>query len=186
MRSPSEKEEVQKELVLKKCFDCMVENGIEQTSIREFSKATGMTTSSLYYWFKDKDEIVLEATEYGIRVIVDEFFDYAMEHLKNIGDICNGLQEISKKNQPSMKTLFQVVASPKYGPQITLLSEHTTVLFDTYAKKLTSQLDISYTKLRTVVDLCISAIIDCVLWSEWDKLKSELEFLMSIILTDAE
>ena len=32
MRDPSEKEEFQKEIVLKKCFDCMVENGIEKVT----------------------------------------------------------------------------------------------------------------------------------------------------------
>lgn len=181
MRNPCEKEEVQKESVLKKCFDCMVENGIEQTSIREFSKATGMTTSSLYYWFKDKDEIVLEATEYGIRVIVDEYFDYAMEHIADVKELCEELQEISKQYQPYMKTIFQVVASPKYGTKITEVSEHTTILFDTYAKKLTSHINIPYDKVRTIVDLCISSVIDCVLWSEWEKLSRELELLMSTL-----
>ena len=171
MRDPSEKEEVHKESVLKKCFDCMVENGIEQASIREFSKATGMTTSSLYYWF----------TEYGIRVVVDEYFDCAMEHIASVSELCSGLQEISKKYQPYMKTIFQIVASPRYGTKITEVSEHTTVLFDTYAKKLTSHIDIPYDKVRIIVDLCISSVIDCVLWSEWDKLSRELELLMSTL-----
>lgn len=81
-----------------------------------------------------------------------------------------------------MKTIFQVVASPKYGTKITEMSGHTTILFDTYAKKLTGQLRMPYVEIRTIVDLFISSFIDCVLWSEWDKLSRELELLMSLIL----
>ena len=62
MRKPTERENVQKDNVLKKCFECLIETGIEGASIKDFSNATGMTASSLYYWFTDKDEIVLDAT----------------------------------------------------------------------------------------------------------------------------
>ena len=75
MRNPVERDEIQKDIVLKKCFDCLVETGIEGATIRDFSRVTGMTTSSLYYWFNDKDEIVLDATEFGIRMIVDSLID---------------------------------------------------------------------------------------------------------------
>ena len=37
--------------VLKKCFDCLVSNGLENTSIRSFSTASGLNSSSLYYYF---------------------------------------------------------------------------------------------------------------------------------------
>ena len=33
--------------VLKKCFDCLVSNGLENTSIRSFSTASGLNSSSL-------------------------------------------------------------------------------------------------------------------------------------------
>lgn len=182
MREPAEREEIKKNKILEQCFNCIVEYGIEKTSIRVFSEATGMTTSSLYYWFKDKDEIVLDATEYGIIVIADAFFENAMEHIFKIDEVCNGLQELSKRYQAYLKTIFQIVASPQYGDRITELSKSITVLYDTYAKKMVSQLDIPYSDARTIVDLFISSIMDCTLWNEWDKLSRELEFLLSLIL----
>ena len=186
MRNPSEKEEIQKELVLKNCFECMVKNGIEETSIREFSKATGMTASSLYYWFNNKDEIVLEATEYGIRVIIDQFFDFAMQHVKNVEKMCFEIQEKAKNYQTSLKTVFQVVASPKYGLKMAEVSEHISILFDVYAKKISGQLDMPYAKARTMIDLFISAVEDGVLWGQWDKLSKEIEFLLSMTVCESK
>lgn len=186
MRNPSEKEDVQREQVLERCFECLSKNGIEKTSIRDLSKATGMTTSSLYYWFKDKDEIVLDATEYGIRVIVDRLFEAVIENLDSVENMCMELYKLVKNYQLSMKTIFQVVASPKYGQKVAEMSEHTTILYDTCAKRLAGHLKTSYEKVRIIVDLFISSIIDCVLWGEWDKLSREMEFLLSILLENDE
>lgn len=63
--------------VLKKCFDCLVSNGLENTSIRSFSTASGLNSSSLYYWFHNKDEIVLAATLHGLKTIIDDLFTQA-------------------------------------------------------------------------------------------------------------
>jgi len=70
MRQSADKEEMQKDLLLEQCFNCLVSTGLEGVSIREFQNATGMTASSLYYWFSDKDEIVLDAVGFGINKIV--------------------------------------------------------------------------------------------------------------------
>ena len=70
--------------VLKKCFDCLVSNGLENTSIRSFSVASGLNSSSLYYWFHNKDEIVLEATLYGLKTIIDDLFAQAYGYLNDL------------------------------------------------------------------------------------------------------
>lgn len=181
MREPIEREEIKKNVILEQCFNCIVNHGIEKTSIRAFSEATGMTASSLYYWFRDKDEIVLDSTEYGIKVIANVFFEHAMEHIFKIHEVSHVLQEIAKQYQSYLKTIFQIVASPQYGDKITQLSKNITVLYDTYAKKMVSQLDLSYSNARTIVDLFISSIMDCTLWNEWDKLSRELELLLSLV-----
>lgn len=65
MRKPAERE-FNKDVVLAKCFECLTMKGIEATAIKDFSEATGMAASSIYYWFEDKDEIVLDAVKWGL------------------------------------------------------------------------------------------------------------------------
>ena len=184
MRNPVERDEIQKDVVLKKCFDCLVETGIENATIRDFSRITEMTTSSLQYWFSDKDEIVLDATEFGIRMIVDALFEYAIKHIKNIKEMCSEFPGLARKYSSALKVVFQIAASPTYGSQITKLTIKFSQLYDEYAKKLAEQLDIPYQKVRPLVDLFISSIIDCVLWDEWDKLSREIDCILGE-LTDS-
>ena len=166
---------------MKQCFECIVEYGIEKVSIRAFSEATGMTASSLYYWFKDKNEIVLDSTEYGIKVIADVFFEHAMDRISRFDEISQGFQKLARQYQSYLKTVCQIVASPQYGDKITQLSKNIAILYETYAKKMVSQLDLSYSNARTIVDLFISSIMDCTLWDEWEKLSRELELLLSLV-----
>lgn len=73
-----------REETLGKCFECLVSSGLENTSIRNFSLATGLNSSSLYYWFRDKDEIVLEATLFGLKSIIDDLFTQAYGYLNDL------------------------------------------------------------------------------------------------------
>lgn len=112
--------------MLKKCFETLVETGIEGSSINNLSNATGMTSSSLYYWFKDKDEILLDATEYGLKKVLGALFAYAM--------------------------------------------------------KLSEQLNRPFEKVRLLIDLIVSIVIDVVIWKEWNKFSAELRYICNDML----
>lgn len=113
MRNPAERE-IKKEVVLSKCFGCLMEKVIEATIIKGFSEATGMAASSIYYWFEDKDEI----------------FSY------------------------------------------------TENLYDKCAEKISSFLNAEYSKVRMLVDLFVSTMIDYVIWDEKEKFVNELAFIL--------
>lgn len=179
MRKPTERENVQKDNVLKKCFECLIETGIEGASIKDFSNATGMTASSLYYWFTDKDEIVLDATEFGMREILGELFAYATKHINNFQEMVAGFPNVVKKNSAALRVVFQIAASPKYGDQTTEISDKLLGLYDDYAMKLSKQIGVPYEKTRLIVDLAVSCVIDAVIWKEWNKLNSQLKYLFN-------
>ncbi len=182
MREPAEREMVQKNTVLEKCFECLVETGIEGASINNFSTSTGMTASSLYYWFTDKDEIVLDATEYGMNMVIGKLFDYAEKHINNVEEMCIGFPDIVKKQSASLRLVLQVAASPKYGEKTVEISDNLLGLYDDYAEKLSAQLKLPYEKVRLIVDLVVSTIIDAVIWSGWEKLSSELNYIFRELL----
>ena len=103
MRTPTEREDVQKEEVLKKCFECIVETGIEGASIKEFSNATGMSSSSLYYWFKDKDEIVIDATCYGLKLVFERLLKKLMNYADKPDQLMEGFPKVLKEHNSYLK-----------------------------------------------------------------------------------
>lgn len=182
MREPTERENVQKDAVLKKCFECLVETGIEGASINNFSSATGMASSSLYYWFEDKDEILLDSTEYGLKKVLEKLFDYAEKHIDNIEELCEGFPKLIEKQSAALRFVLQVAASPKYGDRVVGISDTMLDLYDNYAKKLSEQLSMPFEKIRLLVDLVVSAVVDVVIWKEWNKFSKELKYIFKDLM----
>lgn len=178
MREPAERE-IQKNIVLEKCFNCLVEKGIESITTRDLTKATGLKSSSLYYWFQDKDEIILDATNFGINYVVDNIFDYAMHHLDNIPKFVEDFPEFAQGYKTQLKTIIQVTTSRKYGEHIKDHFSFTGELYDRCAEKLSFILGIEYKKVRILVDLFVSTMIDYVIWDEKEKFIDELSFIFS-------
>lgn len=186
MREPTERENVQKDTVLAKCFDCLVETGIEGASINNFSGSTGMTPSSLYYWFTDKDEIVLDDTEYGMKKVIGQLFDYAEKHINDIEQMRSGFPDVVKKHSASLRVVFQIAASPKYGEKTVEMSDELLDLYDDYARKFSKQMNLSYEKVRLIVDLVVSTVIDAVIWNGWEKLSREIDTILSCLSLEFE
>ena len=62
-----EESTMQQEMILKNCFDCFVELGLEHATIRNLCYATGLKASSIYYRFANKEVIILKATVWGFK-----------------------------------------------------------------------------------------------------------------------
>lgn len=78
-------------------FPYLVERGLENITIREVCRGTGIVQGTLYYWFKDKTGIVCEAAQYGLKTVTDEIFEYVFASLNDLkGFFANCLDEISK------------------------------------------------------------------------------------------
>ena len=177
MKKPVEREDFQKDIVLKKCFDALTINGIEGISIRTFSEATGMTTSSLYYWFENKEDIIIDATVFGLNYIVEILFDSAITHMDNIEDLCNSFIDYISNYKPQLRLIIQVTTSPQYGKEMRKHIEKTSLLFDVYAQKVSAIINCPYDMARVIVDNFISASVDYIIWEDSSKAKRQMEYI---------
>lgn len=182
MREPTGHES-QKEEVLQKCFECLVSVGLENVSIRAFTKATGLNSSSLYYWFSDKAEIVLDATEYGLNKIITCLFNYATKNIDDIEMMCKGFPNVVKEYSSQLRLIFQVATSPQYGKRAVEFSNHFAAFYDKFAEELSKKLTTDYDTIRHWVDLFVSAVVDCIIWNEWEKFIRGIDFLLRIIIS---
>lgn len=78
MNTTSVSQTADKSAFLERIFPFLVQRGLENVSIRELCKGTGIVQGSLYYWFGDKTNIVCEATEYGLKKVTKEIFEYVL------------------------------------------------------------------------------------------------------------
>lgn len=180
MRNPAERE-IKKDVVLQQCFECLTKKGIESITIKDFSVATGMAMSSIYYWFKDKDEIVLDAVEWGLDKNVKILFDFAFKHTDDLIKLCEGIKELAQKNKNQFRLIFQIATSPQYGESVRKFSSKLDYEYKRYTETLSEKLNISFDSLYPFVNLFVSSFVDCVMWDSWDKFDMEMKSILKII-----
>ena len=66
--------QIDEEGILDSTFNYLVKHGLENITIRELCKGTGIAQGSIYYWFSGKQDLICEAAEYGLRKVVDKIF----------------------------------------------------------------------------------------------------------------
>lgn len=180
MREPS-MNNIQKDEILKKCFDYFVKHGIENISMRKMCDETGMAMSSVYYWFGNKDGVILDATEYGINLLIDELMDFVFEHIENIDVLCEKFPGLIREKIDRLKVIVRVAISPVYYENRNLYSKIFSYKCDSFAKKLSQRIPLSYNDIRVLIDNFISITIDCIIWEDWGKYKRQLEYVLEVL-----
>ena len=164
-----------------KVFPYLVKRGLENISIRELCKGTGIVQGTLYYWFKTKTNIVCETTEWGLKKVTDEIFEYVFESLDDLrGFFSNCLDEISKYKK-ELRFIYQLAASPVYGEKMRADGKELNFIYDKYTRKLSARLNCDEQLLKPLVYLFISAVLDYVIWDEKEKSQLELNFIYSAL-----
>lgn len=162
-------------------FPYLVERGLENITIREVCRGTGIVQGTLYYWFKDKTGIVCEAAQYGLKTVTDEIFEYVFASLNDLkGFFANCLDEISKYKK-ELRFIYQLAASPVYGEKIRKTGKDFNFIYDKYTHRLSLLLDCDEQTLKPLVYLFISAVLDYVIWDEKEKSQLELNFIYSAL-----
>lgn len=72
MRTERQRNERKKE-IMEKCFDCYAENGLTGTGIKTLAHECGCTSGTLYVYFKNLDELIVESTAYCMAKVEDDF-----------------------------------------------------------------------------------------------------------------
>lgn len=167
--------------VLEKVFSCLVNRGLENISIREICRDTGIVQGSLYYWFDDKTTIICEATEYGLKKVTDEIFAYVFASINNLDGFFENCLERIGKYQRELRFIYQMSASPVYGEKIRKDGKYFKFMYDAYAEKLAVILNCNVENLKPIVYLFISAICDYAIWEDRGNAKVEIDFIYSIL-----
>ena len=85
--------EARKQEIMEKCFECYAENGLTGTGIKALANACDCTTGTLYVYFKNLDELILESTAYCMSKVEDDFVKKAPTDPK---DVMRFIEEIPR------------------------------------------------------------------------------------------
>jgi len=101
-----EVEELEKERIIELAVDLFGEKGYTATSIRDISQALNVSIATLYYYFKNKEDLlfnIIEAIGDDLITILDKAKDEAEEPLEGLRSMLSGHINLTRKKKSRVK-----------------------------------------------------------------------------------
>ena len=162
---------------LRRSFAYLTEYGLETMSLRDLCKKTGISTGSIYYWFEDKEKLVIEASEFGLDEIAKQLFEKVNASIGDIDRLFAEMPAVIDSFCGELRFVQQVATSPLYGERMRLKSEKLVEQYDAYAAQLAEKSGGNAEEMKTLVYDFAAAASEYVVWGD----KKRLDILLGDI-----
>ncbi len=179
MRTQNEEARRAKQIVMmEKCFDCYAENGFSSVGIKAIAKACDCSVATLYLYFDNLDDLIVQSTEYCMSKVEDEFMAKAPT---NVEDLWLFIDEIpywtAEKHGRKYRLMYQVYTHPKYREYGRKFFAGVDRRYAEYAKSLEPKLGIPFDKLTPLIFILIRACVHYALFEDAFYLRSQIAVL---------
>lgn len=179
MRTVNEEAHRRKQIeIMETTFDCYAENGFSSVGIKAIAKACGCSGASLYQYFDNLDDLIIQSTEYCMSKVEDDFMAKAPT---DVEELWRFIDEIpywtAKKHGKKYRLMYQVYTHPKYIEHGKKFFEGVNERYTEYAKSLEPKLGIPFEKLTPLIFILIRACVHYALFEDEFYLKSQIDVL---------
>ena len=179
MRTVNEEARRQRQIeIMETTFDCYAENGFSSVGTKAIAKACGCSGASLYQYFDNLDDLIIQSTEYCMSKVEDDFMAKAPT---DVEELWRFIDEIpywtAKEHGKKYRLMYQVYTHPKYREYGKKFFEGVDKRYTEYAKSLEPKLGIPYDKLTPLIFILIRACVHYALFEDEFYLKSQIEVL---------
>lgn len=168
--------------IMEKCFDCYAEYGLGNVGIKGLGKACGIASGSLYTYFDDLDDLIIQSTEYCMSKVEDDFMQKAPQ---NADEIVKFIDEIpywtAKKHGKRYRLMYQVYTNPKYVEHGKKFFDGVDKRYTEYAKLLEPRLGLSHTLIVSFIFILVRASVHYALFEDEYYLQTQLNVLKEAI-----
>ena len=164
--------------IMEKCYDCYTENGLNTVGVKAVADACGCNVASLYQYFDNLDDLIIQSTEYCMSKVEDDFMAKAPTDAK---DLWRFIDEIpywtAEKHGKKYRLMYQVYTHPKYRKCGQKFFAGVDQRYTEYAKSLEGRLGIPYEKLTPLIFILIRACVHYALFEDEFYLRSQMDVL---------
>jgi AcrR family transcriptional regulator len=107
--------EERKKKYLKSFIQTFSENGIDRTPIKKLAGAAKINEASIYQYFKNKDEIVVDCVQLYLDEELSRLFQVVSDSTEPLKDKMSQFVRLSSETSAEAKFIIQVLTSPIYG-----------------------------------------------------------------------
>ncbi len=166
-----------KQKILEGAFAYFVECGLENSSIKDLVNSIKITEGTIYYWYKNKDELVCAAADYGLSRLSDDIFNYFYENIADIDKFFDECLESIDCVKKELRFVYQTAASPKYGETMRQSTHKFIYAYENYAKKLAEISNGDIDEIQPLVHLFAACIVDYAVWQNETETQIQLNYI---------
>lgn len=167
---------------LEPAFAVLVEKGLENTSVRDLCKALGVSAGSIYYWFKDKEDMYVTTVKSGINSIADALFEFAFKTMQEPKVFFEGFIDELDKYKKEFRLVVQFTTSPVYGKHVREKAEEFKEVYAEYIAKLSEMVHCPVEELGPIIYLLISIVTDYVVWEDREASDMQMAYLYKMLM----
>ncbi len=184
MRAVNEKaHQARKVEIMERCFDCYAENGLFGVGIKGIAERCGCNSATLYLYFDNLDDLVVQSTAYCMAKVEDDFMAKAPRDPK---DVLRFIEEVpywtAKMHGKKYRLMYQVYTHPKYIEYGKRFFEGINKRYTAYAKQLEPKIGIPYTVITSLIFIFVRACVHYAMFEDEYYLKSQMDVLKQGVL----
>ncbi|MCD7758046.1 MAG: TetR/AcrR family transcriptional regulator [Clostridiales bacterium] len=170
------------ERYLELCFQCLCENGLENTSTRMLAEACGVAQGNLFgYYFKSKDEVIIKATDLCMLRVEEYYLSHAPNNIDEVEDYIREMPELAKKIGPEYRFAYQVFVSPKYLDYGKRFMREATQRYKHHAQVLSSKLGMPQELIESILYLLVRASVHYAQFEDQEFLEPQINLLLNVV-----
>lgn len=164
--------------IMENCYACYAEHGLGSVGIKELARSCGLTSGSLYTYFENLDDLIIQSTAYCMSKVEDDFMARAPQ---NIEELWHFIDEIpywtAEKHGKKYRLMYQVYTHPKYIEHGKRFFEGVNRRYTAYAKQLEDKIGLPYTVTTPLIFVLIRACVHYALFEDEYYLQTQLRVL---------
>ncbi len=184
MRIRNEEQYLSKKIeLMEKCFECFAENGLHGVGIRALAQHCGCNSATLYTYFEDLDDLIIQSTEHCMSKVE---FDFLEKAPVSTDDLARFIDEIpywtAKMHGKRYRLMYQVYTHPKYFEYGKKFFEGVNKRYTEYAKLLEHKIGIPHDITTPLIFIFIRACVHFALFEDEFYLQTQLKALKQGII----
>lgn len=163
--------------IIKITWEYLLEVGLSEASIGDLCRKTKIAQSSLYYWFKNKDDIWIAAGKYGITRVVNALFVYTLSHTDDIRKYFDTILAEVERYKYELRLALQITTSPVFGDHMREKSMDFRGMYEQFGAELIYIFGCTPEQAEIFIYSIIAYVIDYAIWDDGEKTQMLLDNL---------
>ena len=179
MRTVNEEARRAKQIrMMETCFDCYAEYGFTSVGVKEIAKACDCSVATLYLYFDNLDDLIVQSTEYCMGKVEDEFMAKAPTDVESLWRFIDEIPYwTAEQHGKKYRLMYQVYTHPKYREHGRQFFAGVDKRYTDYARTLEGRLGIPYEKLTPLIFILVRACVHYALFEDAFYLNAQISVL---------